>query len=89
MNINEITNLNAPVTVTATNNDGTTTTSTIINLYASLDSSNMSVTVGASTLDKTGAADPTNAVTIKDQYGQFMAAVQAKAASLGFVVFTA
>jgi hypothetical protein len=88
MNINEITNLNAPITVTATNNDGTTATSTIINLYASMDSSNMSVTIGASTIDKTQAANADNAATIKDQYSQFMAAVEAKAASLGFVVFT-
>ena len=89
MIINEITNISAPIVVTATANDGTTTTVTIINLYASLDSSNMSVSVGASTIDKPKTADPSNAATIKDQYDQFMAAVSAKAQSLGFVVFTA
>jgi hypothetical protein len=89
MTINEVTSINAPITIITTNNDGTTTTNTVINLYATIDVSNMSISLGATTLDKVMAADPTCAETIKEQYQEFISTVQEKAAGFGFAVFTA
>ena len=88
MTVNQITNLNATISVPITNSDGSVTQDNLISLYACFDQGNQSISIGMSTLDKTNAALAANLSTIQQQFQQFMASVEAQATALGFNVFT-
>lgn len=79
--INETTNFNSQVMVQDSNGVDTA----VMYLNATLDNGNMNVSISASTTNKTLAA--ANAVTVKAQYDEFMAAVMSRAAEMGYVIF--
>lgn len=81
MNINENVNFNAQVTVKDANGVDTV----VMYLGAMLDTANMNININANTINKALIAE--NAEAVKQQYTEFEAAVKARAAELGYVIF--
>lgn len=79
--INETTNFNAPVTV----NDANGNNVQVAYLNATLDAGNMNINIGMNVTNK--ALVTANPDTVKQQYTDFMTAVQTRAKELGYVIF--
>lgn len=83
MTISKSENLNAQITVAAS--DGTA--KPVANTYATVDGNNMAINIGVTVTDKTAAANSANSTAISSQYGEFITAVRDAAAGAGLNMF--
>lgn len=81
MTINENATFSANVTEKDSNNNDVV----VMTLYAGLDKANMNMNINVNTLNQTLVT--ANAADVKQQYTDFMTAVQARATELGYVIF--
>jgi len=79
--INETTNFSSQVMV----KDSNEVDIPVMYLNATLDSSNMNINISATTVNK--ALVQANAETVKEQYNEFVNAVQTRAKELGYVIY--
>lgn len=79
--INETTNFNTPITVKDANSNDVQ----VAYLNATLDTNNQNITTSMSVINK--ALVIANADVVKQQYTDFMTAVQIRAKELGYVIF--
>lgn len=83
MNIRQTTSLNAVITV----KDDKGNEVPVLSVNASLNNTNMNMSINTSSINQTLASDPANAAVIQGQFDSFLEAVRTKAKEIGFTFF--